>query len=80
MSTTIRGIQSQLKDGGIVLKLKSKNLSTTGFFWGETNFSSLFDVKCEEGELLLSVVGNVCGRIPRKKNRDKRKEMLYLFP
>jgi hypothetical protein len=36
------------------------------FFWWRTS-RALFDVKCEDGELLFPGDGNVCGRIPGKK-------------
>ena len=62
MSTRNRGTQTQLKVGGIVLKLNSKNLSTTGFFFWENflvpaptqrvrkvNCSCLLSIECEEG-------------------------------
>jgi hypothetical protein len=35
LSTSKRGTQTQLKDGDIVLKLNSKNSSTTVFLGGE---------------------------------------------
>jgi hypothetical protein len=37
------------------------------WFFGVENCSCLFDVKCEEGELLLLVGGKVRGRMSRKK-------------
>ena len=58
MSTRNRGTQTQLKDGGMVLKLNSKNLRTTVFFCVRTflcerarkeNCSCLLVVECEEG-------------------------------
>jgi len=48
----VRGTQTQLKDGGIVLKINSKNISTNDFFVCEL---SRLVRKGEEGELLLSV-------------------------
>ena len=66
LSTRIRRTHTQLKDGVIVLKLNSKNLSTTGFFWGGGTFGGencsfllTVDGKGEEGELLSSVGGKV---------------------
>ncbi len=62
MSTRNCGTQTQLKVGGIVLKLNSKNFSTTGFFFWENflvsvptervrkeNCSCLLALECEEG-------------------------------
>jgi hypothetical protein len=51
LSTRNRGTQTQLKDGGMVLKLNSKNLSTTVFFFVRTFLceTCLLAVECEEG-------------------------------
>ena len=58
LSSRNRGTQTQLKDGDMVLKLNSKNLSTTVFVFVRTslwervrkeNCFCLLSVECEEG-------------------------------
>ena len=55
LSTRNRVTQTQLKVGGIVLKLNFKNLSTTGFLGGGELSCAFSHGKGETGELILPV-------------------------
>ena len=72
LSTRNRGTQTQLKVGGIVLKLNSKNLSTTVFLGGRELSCDFSHGKGEEGERSCLLALECEERYPKRRPYNRQ--------